>query len=173
MRREDYQIDIINLRNDVHKYDFIIDENFFSFFDNSVVEKGKLKAAVTVEKNDRLIRCIFSIDGNVGLICDRSLKEFDEKIEKSFEHVFKYSESPMEDTEDITHIHLNTASIDLGQLIYEYIAVSIPMKKIHPDHRDENEEEGFFYNTETENTERNEEDAIDPRWEALKKLNKD
>jgi uncharacterized metal-binding protein YceD (DUF177 family) len=170
MRREDYRIDIINLKNGVHEYDFIIDESFFSFFDNSIVDEGNLKTSITLEKNDRLIRCLFNIKGHVRLVCDRSLKEYDEKIDRTFEHVFKFSESGMDDTEDITHIGLNTESIDLGQLIYEFISISIPMKKIHPDHRNDESENGFFYKTEGEEKEKKEEESVDPRWEALKKL---
>ncbi len=170
MKRQDYWIDIINLKNGTYEYDFNIKNEFFDFFDNSIVDKGNLSVSATLEKSERLIRAIFNIKGTVELVCDRSVKKFDHPIEVRHEHLYKFSEYNEDDTEDISHISANTESIDLGQLIYEYISINIPMKKIHPDHKNENQE-GFFYKTEVKEKKNSDED-IDPRWEALKKLNK-
>jgi uncharacterized protein len=69
-------------------------------------------------------------------------------------------------------------SIDLGQFMYEFIVLSIPIKKIHPDLRNEEEDEDesdvrIVYSTSTEKEQREKkEEDIDPRWEKLKKLKK-
>lgn len=170
MNRKDYWVDIINLKIGTYEYDFNIQNEFFDFFDNSIVDKGNLSVDASLEKSERLIRAIFKINGTVELVCDRSLKKFDHPLVVRHEHLFKYSEYDENDTEDITHISAGTESLDLGQLIYEYITVNIPMKKIHPDHIND-KEEGFFYKTEIKKKKNSDED-IDPRWEALKKLNK-
>lgn len=169
MRRKDFLIDILSLKNGEHEYRFDVDDTFFGFFENSPVEKGSLSADVRVEKNERLLRAIFEITGNVDLICDRSLKEFKEDIQFKEEHLFKYSEGDGQDTEEITHIAWNTEQIDLGHLIYEFVNIHIPMKKIHPDHRDDNEED-IVYQTDPKPEKTKEKEGIDPRWEALKKL---
>ena len=59
--------------------------------------------------------------------------------------------------------------INLAQIIYEYIFISIPMKKVHPNYLTENENEfgEIIYKSENDSSD----DAIDPRWDALKKLN--
>ena len=171
MERKDYQIDILNLKNGTYNYNFNIKDEFFEFFDNSIVNKARLEIEAVLEKSERLIRVIFILNGTVKLVCDRSLKEFDHSMDGKFEHLFKYSEYGEDDTEDITHISPNTESVDLGQLIYEYIVVGIPMKKIHPDHRNEEDSNDFFYKTEVKE-EKNSKEDIDPRWEALKNLNK-
>ncbi|QNL22712.1 DUF177 domain-containing protein [Hyphobacterium sp. CCMP332] len=168
MKRKDYWVDIINLKNGTYEYDFNIQDKFFDFFDNSIVERGKLEVKLSLEKSERLIRVIFRIDGTVELICDRSLKKFNHPLKVQHEHLYKYSEYEENDTEDITHISANTESIDMGQLVYEYIVLNIPMKKIHPDHKND-KEEGFFYKTEIKE-DKNKKGDIDPRWEALKKL---
>ena len=125
-------------------------------------------------KNERLIEAKLKITGSVVLECDRSLRLFDHEIAIDQRHLFKYSENEMDDSEDITYIEPNTESIDVGQLIYEYLSISIPMKKIHPDlqNEEEDEEEGFFFQTEEKKNKEQKEDKTDPRWDALKKLNK-
>jgi uncharacterized metal-binding protein YceD (DUF177 family) len=60
--------------------------------------------------------------------------------------------------------------------MYEFIVLSIPIKKLHPDLRNEDEDESdvkIVYSTSTENEqEEKKEEDIDPRWEKLKKLKK-
>jgi uncharacterized metal-binding protein YceD (DUF177 family) len=60
--------------------------------------------------------------------------------------------------------------------MYEFIVLAIPIKKIHPDLKDEEENDDgsnvkIVYSTSTEKEEKKEEE-IDPRWEKLKKLKK-
>lgn len=171
MERKDYRIDIINLKNGTYEYDFNIKDEFFEFFDNSIVDKANLGAKIDLEKSERLIRVRFDIKGTINLICDRSLKPFDHPLVIKNIHLFKYSNHGEEDTEDISYISPDKESIDLGQLIYEYICIAVPMKKIHPDHRKDHEDDDFFYRTDVEDSKDSNEE-IDPRWEALKKLNK-
>ncbi len=173
MKREEYWIDIINLKNGTYTYEFNINNEFFDFFENSLVDRGSLKAVINLEKNERLIRAIFELSGTVELICDRSLKTFNYSLKSKNEHVYKFSGNADDDTEDITHLKSTTEQIDLGHLIYEYISINIPMRKIHPDHIGENENENdFYFKTETKTNQDSKEESIDPRWEALKKLNK-
>ena len=89
--------------------------------------------------------------------------------------MFKYGEVEEEMTDEIMVIHQDKASLNLGQYLYEYIALALPMKRIHPkfqeqeDEEDDDETEGrIIYTSEEEKKD----DAIDPRWDVLKKLKK-
>jgi uncharacterized protein len=89
--------------------------------------------------------------------------------------IFKYGDEPREISDEIVIIPRDQDSIDLGQFMYEFIVLSIPIKKLHPDLRneDENEDESdvkIVYSTSTENKKKEQE--ADPRWEKLKKLKK-
>jgi uncharacterized metal-binding protein YceD (DUF177 family) len=74
----------------------------------------------------------------------------------------------------------DTPAIYVGQLLYEYILLALPIKKIHPAYRNELDEDnnqlegGFVYvdgdaSTEEEGSD-SENTPIDPRWEQLGKL---
>ncbi|KXK30519.1 MAG: hypothetical protein UZ12_BCD005000568 [Bacteroidetes bacterium OLB12] len=87
--------------------------------------------------------------------------------------VFKYGEEAQEISDEIVIITRDQDSIDLGQYFYEFIALAIPMKKLHPRFANEAENDQFIvYSTAQNETEESdkENDAIDPRWEKLKKL---
>ncbi|PTB92421.1 DUF177 domain-containing protein, partial [Marivirga lumbricoides] len=55
--------------------------------------------------------------------------------------------------------------------IYETIALEVPLKKIHPDEELEDEESNeYIYIDDSLDSEEEENEEVDPRWEALKNL---
>ncbi|HRX00449.1 MAG TPA: YceD family protein, partial [Cyclobacteriaceae bacterium] len=58
----------------------------------------------------------------------------------------------------------------LGQLVYEFIGLAIPMKKLHPrfQEEDETEEGKMVYSSSTDEEQKEEE--VNPMWDKLKKL---
>ena len=73
-------------------------------------------------------------------------------------------------------INRDNESLELGQYIFEFIALEVPMKKLHPRYQDEEDEddlsEGKIIYTSNPSEDDRGGDAgdIDPRWEILKKL---
>ncbi len=181
-----YDIDIIKLNEGEHTFTFHIDDEFLGHFEeNDLVSKGELTATVQINKLGSLIEAGFKIEGKVNLTCDRSLEDFDHPLSTTEKVLYKYGSEEKEISEDIYMITRDTAKINVGQLIYEFILLAIPAKKIHPDYLDEMDEEDFegegdvVYSSERALEGEDPDDAgdedsnenIDPRWEALKKLN--
>ena len=131
-----------------------------------------LKATVSLNKHETFIEADFRIKGSVVLTCDRSLDTFDFPIDISQKLVYKYGDEDKEISEDVVMIHRDTATIDLGQPMFEYIVLEVPIKKLHPRFAGEEDDETegkLIYSTETKD-ETSDEGMVDPRWEALKKL---
>ena len=163
-----YKIDIQSLGVGEHTFEFDIDSEFFKKFENSPVSRGQLKCELSLEKNERLINVQMKIFGTVELVCDNSLKLFDHSLELEQGIVFKYGDEYQELDESTIQIARNTDQLNMKDLIFEFIVLGLPMRKIHPDYV---ESEGVFYSTAQENEE-NETEASDPRWAALKGLKK-
>ena len=94
--------------------------------------------------------------------------------------MYKYGQEEKEINDEIFFITADTQSINVMQLIYEFILLGIPAKKIHPDHLteedDEDEGEGWIVYEAGENnlSEEQIKDDQNPFWKALKNLkNKD
>ncbi len=164
-----YRINIAGLTNTIHHFDYKINDEFFNHYGNEFISKGSFDASIDLNKHETFIEVDFRISGIANLICDRSLEPFDHPIEASHKIVFKFGDEDREITDEIILINRETVSLEIGQYMYEFIGLSIPMKKLHPRFRDEEANEGgIIYSSETD-TNKNEED-IDPRWEQLKKL---
>jgi uncharacterized metal-binding protein YceD (DUF177 family) len=138
-----FEIDIIALKLGSHSFTFKLDNEFFAYVKehlNGFIEKGDCNAQVILEKNEQLIRATFIIDGTVELVCDRSLDEFDYEVDVEETILYKYGEEERELTEEIVLITRRTPSINVGELLYEFLMLDIPMKKLHPRFWDEEDE---------------------------------
>jgi uncharacterized protein len=171
-----FDIEIYHIKEHVqHTFNFKLTSEFFSLFEESVVQKGLLDVDVVLEKTALHIRVSISINGIVELVCDRSLDEFDYQINSVTPLIFKFSEEEGEITDEIIGIKRETTKINMAQYIYEFINLELPIKKLHPRFQgEENQEDDSFliYSTESKEEENNDsptEDLIDPRW--LNKLN--
>lgn len=167
---ESYRINILGLSLSVHQFQYEIGDDFFRKYDNGLVSEGKFTVDVALDKRETFLEATLKIKGSVKLVCDRSLDEFDYPMDISRMIVFKYGNQDMEISEDVMMIAHGTETLEIGQFIYEFIALAIPMKKLHPRFQDESDEEGIIYSSDSD--EEKKDDEIDPRWEMLKKLNK-
>lgn len=171
-----FNIDIYKLPNGTHNYQFEIGNSFFEAFENSIVEKGNGKVDLELEKTDTFIKLHFRINTTVELECDRSLDLFDYPLHTENTLLLKFGDSEEEINDEIVIIPRDKQRINLAQYIYEFIGLSIPMKKLHPRYSEESEDDELIYSSESstpdapDNKDQDGEDDIDPRWQKLKKL---
>ena len=181
-----YNIDIVSLRNGKHDFEYEIDDRFFSVLEDTLVEKGALKVKVELQKSENMIVLQFDIKGEITLECDRSLEEFQFPINTQNRLIFKFGEEFKEMSDELIVLANGTATINLLQYIYEFIAVQVPYKKLHPrfESNDSDEDELIYgeihdYFEDEEDVENEETDIqedetpnepVDPRFAALLKL---
>lgn len=167
-----FEVEIFQLKNGIHHYDFEIDDSFFQVLGTSLTEKGRLRVHVALEKNSDFYKLNFLINGFVVLVCDRSLDEFEHYVNINTDLIIRYGDKNEEVSDDLETITPDTYVLNLARNIYEYIGVEIPYKKLHPRFREQSsvgEQDPLVYQTETY-TKKDVEDDIDPRWKALLKL---
>jgi uncharacterized protein len=168
-----FNINIIGLSNKQHQFEYQIGDEFFRHYGNGIVSEGELEAVVTLDKRETMIEARFEIKGKVKLICDRSLDPFQRPLKLDKRVIFKFGDANEELSDEIIMIHRDSDHLELGQYIYEFIALAIPMKKLHPRYEGEldldDESEGKIIYTSGDSGDEGDED-IDPRWEQLKKL---
>ena len=175
-----FDIEVIKFKEGLHEVDFPIGDAFFQQVEgNDLLDKGNLTAWVKVDKGANLIELTFHIVGKVSLVCDRSLEKFEQPLDFTEKMIYKYGSEVKEIDESVMMITRDTPSINVAQLIYEFILLALPLKKIHPDYKneldeDDNELEGGFVYLDEASTEGSTEEesttAFDPRWEQLEKL---
>lgn len=164
-----FRVNIIGLSNKTHQFDFSFGDEFFKEYGQSLASSGSFEAAVSLDKHETFIEAIFKIKGKVRLTCDRSLEPFDHPIDIDQKIIFKYGEEEMELSDEIVIITRDKDALDLGQFMYEFIGLAIPLKRVHPKFKGEEDETTngkLVYTSTTDETT----GTIDPRWEKLKKL---
>jgi uncharacterized protein len=171
-----FAVNIVGLTNTVHHFDFKVGNDFFNHYGTGLISVGSLKADVTLDKRETFIDATFRIAGSVELTCDRSLDTFDYPISVDRKLVFKYGNTDEELSDEIVMIHRDSESLELGQYIYEFIALEVPIKKLHPRYREEEEEDDasegkiIYSSKPSGKDDKTDGEDIDPRWEILKKL---
>lgn len=174
-----YNIDIYGLEDKLHVYEMESGDAFFEEMEQDLISHGSFKTRVELNKSSTMLQLQFHITGRVELECDRSLELFEEPVEADERIILKYGDHNEELTNEIEIIGRNTNRINVAKYIFEFIALSLPVKKIHPDFRgeedeeeDDEEESVLVYSSEAGKSgeESADEEPSDPRWEALKKL---
>jgi uncharacterized protein len=169
-----FKVNIVGLSNKIHRFEYEIGNEFFNQYGTGLISEGTFHVEVTLDKRETFIEVRFLISGEAVLICDRSLDPFSQPMKIDKKVVFKYGEADEELSDEIMIIHRDTDSLELGQYIYEFIVLEVPIKKLHPRYKNEiendDEAEGKIIYTSQDSSDDNDEEQIDPRWEKLKKL---
>ncbi len=175
-----YDINIVGLENKRYEYDFELGDPFFLALDQELIRKGQVQTHVWLDKSETMIRLEFHITGQVEQICDRSLDEYDESVDTRQTMLLKFGDHNEELSDEIELIERNTATVNVARFIFEFISLSLPMKRLHPRFRDEDEQDNetdefngkliYSSGTATDDESETREPATDPRWAALRKL---
>jgi uncharacterized metal-binding protein YceD (DUF177 family) len=134
--RSHYNIVFKGLSLGKHIFEYKTDDKFFAEFEGSVVNEGNVDVCLTLEKQSSLMVFWFDLKGTVRVQCDRCLEMYEQPIE-SRERIFvRLGEKEFTDGDDLIWVSTNDYQLNVSQLIYEFICLAIPIKKVHPD--DEN-----------------------------------
>ncbi len=162
-----YDIVFSGLKNGKHEFTFEIDKAFFELFDTEQeFTNPRLTAKILMDRHTTFLELWITTAGLVQLECDITSELFDSEIENEIKVLVKFGEEYDDSDEDVITIPSTDHAINVAQLIYEDVMLSIPMKKVCPDISAEDLEILEQFSSKEEE----EEPQSDPRWEALKKL---
>ncbi|WEK18891.1 MAG: DUF177 domain-containing protein [Candidatus Pedobacter colombiensis] len=170
-----FSIPFTGLKIGKHQFDFEIDNSFFDAFEYSLVKKGNLKAEVELDKQETMLLLQFRIKGTIVLDCDKCLAEFEAPISIQERQIVKFAEDELEsDDLEIIVLSKKESELDVSELIYEFIMVSVPYIKICEENGNgqkcDQEMIARLKSLTVGSQEEREEQSDDPRWAALKKL---
>jgi len=184
-----YNISLKNLSAGVHTYEYELDRKFFDAIDGDEVKKGNVKVAVTVKRSSSSFEFHFDLKGVVQVPCTRCLDDMDQEVDTKNRLIVKFGKEYSEESDEIVIIPEDEGEINIAWFLYEFIALTIPIKHVHPagecnrmissklrKHRAvsaDEEEEDVDVAEEVEFPEEDDAPINDPRWDALKGLNID
>ena len=111
-------------------------KEFFESFENAEILDAHLDADVRVEKSGRYIGVDCDVRGEVKVECDRCLDELDMPVDVEIRLSVKYgseesSEEPQPGEREVIFVPDTDAELDMSQIIYDYVCLSLPMQRMH------------------------------------------
>lgn len=169
-----FKINIHNLKEGEHKYDFTAVSKDFDFDSEDIEVIDDIFITATLYKIGTQISVKIELKGKFKFQCDRCTEDYVHDFKTEFNIIYKYQfkdtyiDEKNEDDE-IKFIAPNTVFIDLKEDIRDFILLSIPLKKA-PEEKDgvclyckKNIEQRIADNSPKE---------INPVWEKLIKVKK-
>ena len=159
-----FGIKIQSLSNNTHLFEFEFDQKLLYQFNSDIdISDSKGTCKIILLKTDMMLDVTFEIKGITTLICDRTLKNYTHKLYFSKKILFKFGEEDEEISDEMIVINRGKSILNISKFIYEFFILEIPIKRLHPSIKNEDNIDNFVYKTRTTN-------RIDPRLESLKKL---
>ena len=172
IKLKEFSIPFVGLANKKYIFNYHIDNKFFDNFEFSPVKNGDLAVGLTFDKQDLIFILDFEIKGNVELTCDVCLDPFNYEIDKSSRAIIKLSGNETEDSGEMLYLDNNSSEFNVTHLIYEFINLQVPLKRVHPVNEDGDsgcDPEAIKILNKI-SVKSDSDKKIDPRWESLSKL---
>ncbi|MBR0072971.1 MAG: DUF177 domain-containing protein [Bacteroidales bacterium] len=173
--KKDFVVGFSGLKTGSYVYDFELDDDFFSEYNNENLQKGCVIFKVVLEKKEKIMKFEANFSGTLHSFCDRCLKPLDIPV-SGCETLYVEFGDVAEATEDdnILIIPDTEYQIDLSQFLYECVATSVPMRNVHPDDENGNptcdsDMLARLASVSVEN-EPGQQEATNPIWDKLKDL---
>ena len=162
-----YDVSFSGLKTGKHEFRFETDKEFFQLFDTEQeFTNPKIAVDVLLDRHSTFLEFEIKVSGTVELVCDITNENFDYPIENQIKVLVKFGEEYDDSKEDVITIPTGDHAFNVAQLIYENVALSIPMKKVSPNVSDEDLAILDKFSPKEDEEEQN----SDPRWDALKNL---
>ena len=161
MEKQDaYKLDLKGMLDDVVTRSLVADDDFFAAVQGDAIQHGHVALQVQVRRGEETFDLALQFQGEVEVSCDRCLEPMLQPVEG--EALIKVR---LGDTYE-------DGILDFSWLVYEQIALQIPLSHVHPDGECDEAMRNVLMQHEAHDGESPEEveRATDPRWEALRKL---
>lgn len=139
MENQDYLIPLNGLASGKKDFLWNAGKMFFEDFGNEEMLDAALEIAAEAEKSGKDVHVDCRISGTVTVLCDRCMDELVLPVDTEAKISVRYGEAPEEISDDdgtdggreIVWIGAAETELDMRQLIYDYVCLSLPMQRFH------------------------------------------
>ena len=154
-----YTVDLKGMQSDTVSYRWQVDKDFFSAVQGPEIKQGLLDIALRVKQTSGAYELEFQLKGEVEVTCDRCLEPMSQPVDALCVLRVRMGDDYADDG-DVVTIPERDGTINVAWNIYEFAALQIPLRHVHPDG-----ECKCFSQILSQG-----EEESDPRWEELRKL---
>lgn len=134
----EFDIAFVGLKPGVSIFEYQITDSFFEEYGPQDFSNCNASVRLTLDKKSDFFLLKFEIGGSMTVICDRCGQPFDLQLWDDFTQVVKMVENPEameggDEDPEVSYISRTESHLNVREWIYEFINLSIPMQKVHPD----------------------------------------
>jgi uncharacterized metal-binding protein YceD (DUF177 family) len=127
-----FKLPLKSLPKGTHQFEYHLDKQFFVNMESEDVREADVNVGLVVTYNNDVYDLAFTFTGNVTVLCDRCLDEMLLDIDTTYGIKVKYGEDYREDSDDMMEIPESDNYLNVAYMIYDTVALAIPMKHVHP-----------------------------------------
>lgn len=167
---ETLRLDLKALKDDSFENSWALGDDYFEALEDAGIQSGNVSVSVSLHKTENYFDMEIKVEGFVVVTCDRCLDDMEQSIKSDNRFIVKLGIENSEDDDTIT-VEENEGILDLSWVIYESIALSVPIKHVHaPGKCNTAMTEKLDELSATRSGDEAGKDAIDPRWSKLSEL---
>ena len=118
---------------------FEIGKPFFQAFENSQIKDADCSVKVTVVRHQTLLDVVCEVTGFVIVECDRCLEDLTLKVDIAPRLTVGFGNVEVDEVSegdaDVLVIDRSASELNLEQFVYDYVCLSLPLVKVHPEGR--------------------------------------
>ena len=134
---QDIVIPIKGLPFGESSFRFEIGEPFFQAFENTQIKDADCSVRVSVIRHQTLLEVLCGVTGFVVVECDRCLEDLTLKVDIEPRLTVGFGNVDVDESadsdEDIVVVDQTQRELDLTQFVYDYVCLSLPLVKVHPE----------------------------------------
>src|ERR1700740_1140480 len=136
--RRAFEIAFVGLKPGEHEFSYQIGEQFFTDYGEQDFKNPNAEVKLRLEKHNGFMILKFDVGGSADVTCDRCGNWLTLQLWDEFKIMVKMVEEPellnqQEDDPDVYYISKGESHLFVGDWIYEFINLSIPMQKMCPE----------------------------------------
>lgn len=167
---ETLRLDLKALKEDSFENNWALGDDYFEALEDADIQSGNVRVGVSLQKAENYFDMEINVEGFVVVTCDRCLDDMEQSIKSDNRFIVKLGIENSEDDDTIT-VEENEGILDLSWIIYESIALSVPIKHVHaPGKCNTAMTEKLDELSATRSGDEADKEAIDPRWSKLSEL---
>jgi uncharacterized metal-binding protein YceD (DUF177 family) len=181
-----YNIVLKDISNETQVFEYDLDNAYFKKIDSPEIQKGDVKAKVSVQRKLSTYELQFALEGSVIIPCDRCLDDMTQPIHYKEKLQVKFGNSFSEEDE-IVIVPETEGAINIAWFLYEFIVLNIPLKHVHATgecnktmvtklkkhitrQKDDDDDDSSPIDFDDDDDFTPDETQTDPRWDSLQNI---
>ena len=171
-KSKQFLLKFIGLRDGNHNFDYDLENKFFTAHDYMDFNSCDIKVEVHLIKKATVLELNIKGIGTANVNCTLSNEPFTYKIDSKMKVLVKFGDNHDDSNDELLILPHGSHTIELDQLLYEMIVLSMPMRNVHPGIEDGTLKSDILNRLKDFDINKEKSSNFDARWDKLKELKK-